>query len=209
MKKDLFLPVALMLVFALSRIPGCLPENFSAAYALMFCAGVYFPGRLAWWLLLTVMVVSDMGLNLYYQADMGIPTFDVGLIKYLAINYVAYAGLIWLGRRFKSSDRLLTLLTGGIVGAILFYLLTNTASWLFNPFHNPEYTRNWAGWLTALTRGTAGYPPTWEFFRNTMISGGLFTGLFVGAVKLAEPKSEQEEAEAETEESEEGHEAST
>ena len=38
MKKELFLPVTLVLVFALSRIPGCLPENFSAAYALMFCA---------------------------------------------------------------------------------------------------------------------------------------------------------------------------
>ena len=47
--RKLFLPLALMGVFALSRLPGCLPANFSAAYALMFCAGVYFPGRLAWW----------------------------------------------------------------------------------------------------------------------------------------------------------------
>ncbi len=209
MKKEIFLPLALVLVFALSRIPGCMPENFSAAYALMFCAGLYFPGRLAWWLPLTVILATDLGLNLYYQTDKGIPVFQAGVIKYLALNYAGYAMLIWLGRRFKSSDRLLTLLTGGMAGAILFYSLTNTASWLFNPFHNPEYTKNWAGWLTALTRGTAGYPPTWEFFRNTMLSGGLFTGLFVGAVKVAsrmesskeeekaEPEADDEEAEAE------------
>ena len=48
MKKELFLPVALVLAFELSRIPGCLPQNLGAAYALMFCAGVYFPARLTW-----------------------------------------------------------------------------------------------------------------------------------------------------------------
>jgi len=209
MKKELFLPVALMVVFALSRIPGCLPQNFSAAYALMFCAGVYFPARLAWWLPLAVMLGTDIGLNLYYQTEKGIPTLDAGVMKYLALNYAGYAMLIWLGRRFKSSDRLLSLLAGGMVGAILFYFLTNTASWLFNPFHNPEYTRSWAGWLTALTRGTAGYPPTWEFFRNTMLSGGLFTGLLTGAVKFSSRATESEEAEPKPEAVEEEGELAT
>ena len=78
----------------------------------------------------------------------------------------------------------------GLLGALLFYLITNTASWLFNPFHNPEYTKDFMGWLVALIRGTGGWPETWQFFRNTMFSGGLFTALFVGAMKLvaaAEP----------------------
>ena len=66
----------------------------------------------------------------------------------------------------------------------MFYLITNTASWLFNPFHNPEYTKTIAGWIIALTKGTGGYPPTWEFFRNTLLSGGLFTALFAAAAKL-------------------------
>jgi len=42
--KRFALPLALMLVFALSRIPGMLPQNFSAAYALAFCGGLYFSG---------------------------------------------------------------------------------------------------------------------------------------------------------------------
>ncbi len=202
MKRHLFLPLALMVVFALSRLPGCLPDNFSAAYAVMFCAGVYFPGRLAWWLPLVTMLVTDLGLNLYYQMNLGIPAFDLGLLKYLGINYGAYAVLIWLGRRFRARDNFMSLLGGGILGAILFYVITNTAAWLFNPFHNPEYTRTLAGWLIALTRGTAGYPPTWEFFRNTLMSGGLFTGLFAGAMKLGAALEKPAEAEPEPEEAE-------
>jgi hypothetical protein len=88
------------------------------------------------------------------------------------------------------------LVSGGLLGAILFYLITNTASWLFNPFNNPEYTKTFAGWWIALTMGTKGYPPTWEFFRSTLLSGGLFTALFAGAMKLAEamePKEEKDE----------------
>jgi len=34
-----------------------------------------------------------------------------------------------------------------------------------------------------------GYPPTWEFFRNSLLSGGLFTALFVASEKLASAES--------------------
>jgi hypothetical protein len=197
--KKLFLPLALMGVFALSRLPGCLPDNFSAAYALMFCAGVYLPGRLAWWLPLSVMLVTDLVINLYYQQSMGISVLGGTALVCLGANYVAYAALIGLGRRFNARDRLLPLLGGGLLGAILFYFLTNTAAWLFNPFHNPEYTRTLSGWFIALTKGTAGYPHTWEFFRNTMLSGGLFTGLFVGSMKLNEAMVGEDEKQPEAE----------
>jgi len=192
----MFLPLALVIVFALSRIPGMMPENFSAAYALAFCAGVYFIGQMAWWLPLSTLVVTDVGLNLYYWLYAGVDVWDLPVLKYQLINYVAYVVIIWLGRRFKPQFSFTSLLGGGILGALLFYFITNTASWLFNPFQNPEYTKNFSGWLIALTKGTAGWPHTWEFFRNTLLSGGLFTGLFVGAMKLSE-KSEAEEESAE------------
>jgi hypothetical protein len=76
---------------------------------------------------------------------------------------------------------------------MLFYLVTNTASWL----SLPDYEKTWAGWIQALTKGLPGLPQTWEFFRNTLISGGLFTGLFVGAMKMAEAKEEEEAEEPE------------
>jgi hypothetical protein len=171
-KSKLAFPIALMVVFALTRVPGMLPQNFSAVYALVFCAGVYFAGRMAWWLPLAVMLVTDLGLNLYYWLALDIDVWAPRNIAYLACNYVVYLGLVWLGRRFKPQSSFAALLGGGVVGALLFYLITNTASWFFNPFQNPEYSKTLLGWLTALTKGTAGWPETWQFFRNTLLSGG-------------------------------------
>jgi hypothetical protein len=114
--------------------------------------------------------------------------------SYQWLTLLGFVSVIALGRSFRPSDSWLKLLGGGILGAILFYLLTNSAAWFFNPYHNPEYTRDLTGWMVALTKGTSGFPPTWEFFRNTLTSGGLFTGLFVGAMKLNEaPETEKEE----------------
>ena len=184
-KSKIILPAIFIAVFACSRSPELMPLNFSVAYAFAFCAGVYFRGVIAWWLPLGVMLATDIGLNFYYQHhDPDHNVWDSRDLANLAFNYVAYAVLIFLGRRFKPQTSLITLLGGGLLGAILFYLITNTASWLFNPFHNPEYTKNLTGWLIALTKGHAGYPSTWEFFRNTLLSGGLFTALFAAAEKL-------------------------
>lgn len=194
-KGKLALPLALMVVFALSRIPGMMPENFSAAYALAFCAGVYFSGRLAWWLPLGTLLVTDIGLNVYYYC-LGWDVWDLPVLKYQLINYAAFVALIWLGRKFKPQSSFAALVGGGLLGALLFYFITNTASWLFNPFGNPEYSKNFLGWLTALTKGTAGWPETWQFFRNTLLSGGLFSALFVGAMKLSEAAESPQEKEA-------------
>jgi len=194
-KGKFVMPLALMIVFALSRIPGMLPQNFSAAYALVFCAGVYFRGPLAWWLPLATLLITDIGLNIYYL-HLGWKVFDIPILKYQLFNYAAYGFLVWLGRRFRPQSSFLSLLTGGFLGAILFYFITNTASWLFNPFNNPEYTKDLIGWFKALTTGTSGWPQTWEFFRNTLLSGGLFTGLFVGAMKLTEASESAKEKES-------------
>ena len=185
-KLNRLLPVLFIGVFAVSRIPGLLPQNFSAAYAFAFCAGVYFSKRISWWLPLAVLLATDIGLNFYYQHKFpGDNVWSGANLANLAFNYAAYAALIFLGRRFKPQSSFASLLGGGILGAVLFYLITNTASWFFNPFHNPEYARTLAGWILALTKGTSGWPTTLEFFRNTLLSGGLFTALFVAAEKLA------------------------
>jgi hypothetical protein len=197
-KTSMWLAVALLALFALSRWPGLLPPNFSAAYALAFCAGVYLPGRLAWWLPMSVLFVTDLLLNYHYDAPL--------ISGYMAMSYVAYALLIGLGHRFSGRSSWLKLLAGGLIGAVLFYLITNTAAW-FNPAPGPfpqePYPKSLLGWIQALTIGSPPWPPTWTFFLNTLKSGGLFTGLFVGAMKLAEASKPAEEKEPEAEEEEE------
>ena len=184
-KSNLWLAVLLMAVFAVTRWPGLMPNNFSAAYALVFCAGVFLPRKLAWWLPLATMLVTDILLNLFYY---GVSAWKPAMF----VSYGVYAFLIWFGSRFKPQSHFLKLVSGGVLGAVLFYLLTNAAAWFFNPFGNPEYTRDWAGLIIALTKGAGGYPETWRFFLNTLLSGGLFTGLFVGAMKFSTAESPQE-----------------
>jgi hypothetical protein len=192
-----WLPYGFMLIAALSRWPKLFPPNFSAFYGLAFCAGAFFPRTVKWWLPLGTLVVTDIILDFYYQS------FSVMQL----VNYAAFGFIILFGTRFNQRSRFLGLLGGGIMGAILFYFLTNTAAWLFNPFGNPEYTKDLAGWLIALTKGTGGYPTTLQFFINTLLSGGLFTGLFAGALKLTEAAEPAEEKEKEPAEEPDGEEA--
>jgi hypothetical protein len=185
------LPWLLLGVFALSRLPGMLPENFSAAYALAFCGGLYLSRRLAWTVPLGVLLGTDLLLNLLYYHH---PVLD----GYMALKTLAFVGIVALGRLFKPGMAWWKLLGGGLLGALLFYLATNFASWLYDP----GYPKTLAGLWQALTTGLPGYPPTWTFFRNTMMSGGLFTALFVGSMKLNEAPESNEEPEASAEEEE-------
>ena len=176
-KAKFILPLFLLAVFALSRWPGAMPDNFSAAYALAFCAGLYLPKRLAWWIPLAALFTTDVLINLVFFHVQALHISMLG-------NYAAFAAIIWLGTKFKANESWLKLLGGGVLGAILFYLVTNFAAWL----QLPEYPKTLSGLIQALTVGTPGWPHTWEFFRNTLLSGGLFTGLFVGAMKFEAPR---------------------
>lgn len=195
MKKKLLWPVLFIVVFALSRWPGLMPQNFSATYAIMFCAGLYLPGRLGWIIPLGVLAVSDFLITLFFYLP---GDYTLGhLLLLQAPNYLAYAGLIALGRIFGGKRPVWMLAGGGLLGALLFYIVTNTAAWLSLP-----YAKTLAGWIQAITTGLPGYPPTWEFFRNTLLSGGIFSGLFAGAMKLTEPSTSSESSREKEEEKE-------
>ena len=189
-KVNKWLVTLMLIVFAGTRWPGLMPMNFSAAYALAFCAGLYFPPKLAWLIPLGTLGVTDLALNAYYGYW---PQW------YQLSNYLGYASLIGLGQWMSKKDHWAKLIGGGLLGACFFYLITNTLAWLLNPFENKEYTRDLSGWLLALTTGTSGLPPTWMFLRNTLISGGLFTGLFVGAAKWIEARETAAEEESDIE----------
>jgi hypothetical protein len=195
LKSKILLPVIFIVVFALSRIPGLMPPNFSVAYAFAFCAGVFLPGLAAWWLPLITMLVTDVALNVfYYHAE------PFGF--YMMVNYASFAVLIALGKSFGPKANLLKLLAGGIVGAIIFYLITNTISWL----QDSAYAKTFAGWVQALTLGRPDWHPTaWEMFRNTLLSAGLFTGLFgvVGKLTAESPADKTAGARAPQKEDEE------
>jgi hypothetical protein len=160
---------------------GHLPwlENFAPVAAVALCGGIYLPRRLAFIVPLGALFISDIFLNWHY----GYPLVSVEMIS----RYLALAASVGLGFALRNRPRLATVLPVSLLGSLIFYIVTNTSSWLTWP----GYSRTFAGWAQALTTGLPGYPPTWMFFRSTLISDLLFTALFVlcmAATREPEPE---------------------
>lgn len=164
-----------------------MPINFSLGYALVFCAGA-FPKRLPWWAVFGTLVGTDIGLNVFYYDQ-------PPLADYHLVNYLGFGVLYALGRLLSRHASVLKHIGGGLLGAILFYLITNTGAWL----ENPAYAKSLAEWFRALTTGTNGWPETWTFFRNTLLSSGLFVGIFSAMLQAADAKEPEPEEEKEPE----------
>ena len=155
-----WLPYLFMLMAALSRWPGLFPPNFSAFYALAFCAGAFFPRNIKWWLPLGTLVVTDIVLDFYYY-------FALGINRSARCN--------WSITRLRGHDHPVrhavqsSLAFPGAAGGRHYgghSVLSRHQHrrMAVQPFGNPEYTKDLAGWLIALTKGTRGYPTTLEFF---------------------------------------------
>ncbi len=142
-------------------------ENFAPVAAVALCAGVYLPRRLAFVAPLGALFISDLILNRHA----GYPLVSAEM----ASRYLALAATVGLGFTVRERPRLASVLPASILGSCIFYLVTNTSSWLTWP----GYTRTFSGWVQALYSGLPGYPPTWMFFRSTLVSDLLFTALFV------------------------------
>jgi len=164
-----------MLIFAVSRWPGMLPQNFSAAHALLFCAAFWLPGWMGWVLPLATIIVTDILLNVF--------AYDVTVLDpRLVTNWMILALFVVLAKGLARRRSYGRVFLGTLFGALLFYLVSNSVSWMVNP----AYAKTIAGWVQALTVGLPGFPPTWMFGLKTLLGTGLFTGLFAGAMKLSE-----------------------
>ncbi len=172
--------------------------NFSPLMAITFCSAVYFQKRWMWLIPFLALSLSDVYINTFYARQYGFSWPLSGFVARTACFALALLLGAWVARR-KSW---LWLLNGSLIGALLFYFVTNTQSWFSDVF----YAKTLAGWWQAMTVGHPEYPPTILFFRNTLFGDVMFTGFFAGmmewlAQKKGEPSlldgGEEEEAEGE------------
>ena len=192
-----FLPWVFALVLALSRWPDLFPPNFSAVYAVCLCSGLFIPGCFSWSLPLGALLITDVALNCWYQLGLGFDVWNLASLVWLGGNYFSYAALWCLGRgvrpiaKWHWLRRLLPTVAVSGFGALLFYLITNTLAWLLDP----HYLKTFAGWWTALTLGTLGWPETWTFLRNGILSSALFSALFAATWQNSAGESPAEKGE--------------
>ncbi|MSU46829.1 MAG: hypothetical protein EXS42_06840 [Lacunisphaera sp.] len=150
-------------------------SNFSPVMAIAFCGAVYFRNRWMWLIPFVALGLSDIYINDFYARAYGFNWPWSGFVARTACFGVALGLGAWVARR-KSW---LSLLNGTLLGAVVFYLVTNTQSWAADAF----YAKTLAGWWQALTVGHPEYPPTVFFFRNTLFGDLMFTGFFAGLME--------------------------
>ncbi len=146
-------------------------HNFAPVAAIALCGAVCLPKRIAVLLPLGSLLLSDVILNVFHYHQ-PLLTWEI-VPRYLALGLICELGFLMRNRvRFPG------LLAGSVASSVIFYLITNTGSWI----GDPGYAKTLAGWWQAMTVGLPGYPPTWTFYRHTLASDVLFTLLFAGCV---------------------------
>lgn len=148
-------------------------HNFAPLSAVALCGALSLPRRFAFAVPLVALLASDLVLNRYY----GAPLVSAEMLA----RYAVLAGIAGMGWWLRRHPHAATILGTSALCSVAFYFFTNTASWLTEP----AYAKTFAGWAQALTGGLPGYPPTLAFFRNTLLSDVLFTGLFLACTRLA------------------------
>ena len=148
--------------------------NFAPLAAIALCAAAYLPTKYKFTVPMLALLISDVVLNIHYGFSM--------LSPFVLSHYVAFAIIGGLGLLLQGRASLKTLLPASLAASLIFYLVTNTVSWGFDP----AYAKNLAGFIQAQTTGHPAWAatPTWMFFRNTAASDLLFTALFVGCMHL-------------------------
>lgn len=157
-------------------------HNFAPVAAVALCGAVYLPRRMAAVLPLLMLFISDVVLNVFHYHQ---PLFTFDILP----RYVALALISALGFALRGRANLGRLVLGSLAGSVIFYLVTNTGSWIYEP----AYAKTFGGWFQAMTTGLPGYPSTFWFSRYTFASDLFFTLLFAGCMSL-QPRKESNPA---------------
>ncbi|MDB6128638.1 MAG: hypothetical protein JWM35_2534 [Verrucomicrobia bacterium] len=158
-------------------------SNFAPLMALSFCGGLYFRDRRLWLVPFIALVVSDVYVDRYYASQYGYLWTLTGS----AVRALCFIVALALGYLVSKQKTWLNVFSGVLGGAVFFYLVTNTQSWITDL----SYAKTAAGWWQAMTVGHPEFPPTLLFFRNSLASDFIFTAAFVLAMEYRALKAEQ------------------
>jgi hypothetical protein len=169
-------------LFAPSNAIGWL--NFAPLAAIALCAAAYFPAKYKFSVPMIALLLSDVVLNIHYGFSF--------LSPFVLSHYIGFALVGCLGLLLQKRASWKTLLPGSIAASLIFYGITNSVSWLYDP----GYAKNFAGWVQALTVGLPAYgaTPTWMFFRNSLVSDLFFTAVFILLMRAQSPRPSAEVA---------------
>lgn len=158
MKNNTIIYLLLILGIVTRFIPH--PGNFTAIGAIALFSGLYLERKQAFWLPLIAMFVSDIFIGFYSPYIM-------------ASVYIGFAMTVLMGQYLKNKIRLGNVALGAIAGSVIFFLLTNTAVWLFGTM----YTHNLSGLLES-------YYMALPFWRNELLADLFYSGVLIGGYEM-------------------------
>ncbi|HKU18946.1 MAG TPA: DUF6580 family putative transport protein [Candidatus Saccharimonadales bacterium] len=134
------------------------PANMAPVGAIALFGGAVLPKRLAWWLPLAIMVVSDCVLGFYH----GIGFTWLGFLL-VGLYGMSLRPLGWMR------------LPAGVAGSsVIFFVVSNFGVWIAGQL----YPHTWAGLVQCYTLAL-------PFFRGTFLGDLAYSALFFGVYALA------------------------
>ena len=164
-KKAKILEIIIALLFVLIVVGLRLlphPPNFAPITAIALFGGVYLSRKIAFTLPIVAMVISDIFIG-YYE------------IKLMICVYTAFLLCVMLGFWLKKHKKWQTILGSSVLSALIFFILTNFAVWIFTPW----YAKTLSGIIQC-------YVMALPFFKNTLLSSLFYTTIFFGVYEIVE-----------------------
>jgi hypothetical protein len=139
--------------------------NFAPVGALSLFAGARLRGWRAYLVPLVLMAVTDpLVSRLYGYSAFGGYSFATPFI------YASFMINVWIGSRLRNSENVAWIGGAAVVGSMQFFLLSNFGTWLAPA---STYGHTFGGLVNCFI---AAIP----FYRNTLISDLVYTGVFFG-----------------------------
>jgi hypothetical protein len=158
--KRTVLALALIVIGILLRV---MPHtaNFAPVGAIALFAGSILSLRVALWLPLAVMVLSDL---------------IIGLHPLVGFTWGAFALITLVGVGLKKSSNWLRVPLGALASSLIFFVISNFGVWI----EGKLYAHTWQGLTDCFVMAL-------PFFRATLTSDLLFSALFFGLYAAFSP----------------------
>lgn len=149
--------------------------NISPLAAVVVVGAIYLPRRVAFAVPFGALFVSTVVVNWAKGWPVASP--------YTLAVALCFALVFAMAWPLRGTSRASAVLGITVAGTLVFYALSNTVAWAFEP----GYARTPAGWIQAQTVGLPipGAPPSWWFLVKSLAGDLLFASLMVA---LCHPK---------------------
>ncbi len=141
------------------------PWNFSPVFGMLLFGGANLKKRDSLWFPVALLALSDIVLTTQI--------YRMQLRWTQLLVWVAFAVVALIGRWLRNRLSVRTVLAASLAGPTAFFLISNFGVWLGGGLYPPTGAGLLACYVAAL-----------PFFRNSLLSSLLFTGVLFGAYEL-------------------------